>query len=99
MRFLISSQTVSDRAKDATLGQRPAVAMLSHDTISGQRSRGLVSRLDAVPLLVTVQSPIVIDSEASTEVRFTIAVTRFFRTLTYFRIPRSQASVSGCATK
>jgi len=57
------------------------------------------SGFDAVPLEVMVQNPILIDFEASTEVRSTIAVARFFRTLTYVRIPRPQASVSGCATK
>ncbi|KAH9035123.1 hypothetical protein EDB83DRAFT_1775628 [Lactarius deliciosus] len=48
-------KTVSDRARDATIGQGPAVAV-PHPII-GQRSRGLL----AVPLQVTVQNPILND--------------------------------------
>ena len=90
----------SDRDRDATLGQSSAVAVPSHDTVSVRRPRALVPRFDAVPAKqVTVQNPILIDSNARTEVRSTIPVTHFFRTFTYIRIPRSQAFVSGWAQK
>ncbi|SRR6266702_382971 len=41
---------------------------ITFQTVSGQRPRVLVPRLDVVPLQVTVQNPILNDSEASTEV-------------------------------
>lgn len=58
-------KTVSDRAKDATLGQSSAVAVLGRD-MPVQRQRWLAPP-NAVPLQATVPNPILIGSEASTD--------------------------------
>jgi len=67
IRFLISSQTVSDRARDATIGRNSAVP--SHDTASVRRPRELLPFLDADPSHATVKDPILMGSEASGEAR------------------------------
>jgi hypothetical protein len=61
-------KTVSDRARDATLGHNPAFP--GHDTVSVPRPRGLVPQFDGVPSHATAQNPIPIDSEAIGEARF-----------------------------
>ncbi|KAN0137422.1 hypothetical protein V8E53_004867 [Lactarius tabidus] len=58
-------KTVTNRARDAALGQNSAFPV--HDTESKQRPGGLTPHVDAVPLQVTVQDPIPIDSESSGE--------------------------------
>ncbi|KAF8265701.1 hypothetical protein EI94DRAFT_1804022 [Lactarius quietus] len=58
-------KTVSDRARDSTLGQN--LGLPNHDALSVQRTRGLLSHIDAVPLPSTEQGPIPMSYEASSE--------------------------------
>ena len=66
IRFLISSQTVADRARDATVTHMSAFP--GPDTVSVQHPEG--PHLDAIPLQATPQNPIPIDPEASGEAHF-----------------------------